>query len=48
MQKDDTLITASSVTPEPDEGCATTCYYAGWTWDHDHSPKQEVQETAEG
>ena len=36
MKKDDSLITAASVTPDPDQGCASTCYYVGWEWDHEH------------
>ena len=41
MEKDDSLITGASVTPEPDEGCVNTCYYVGWSWDHDHTPVLE-------
>jgi len=37
MEKDDSLITGSSETPEPDEGCFNTCYYVGYSWEHDHS-----------
>ena len=36
MEKDDSLITGQSVVPEPDAGCAETCYYVGWSWDHAH------------
>lgn len=45
LQKDDTLINAASVSPDPDQGCVTTCYYVGWEWDHAHAkptPKEEV------
>lgn len=44
MEKDDNLITATSLTPEPDEGCVSTCYYVGWDWDHAHAV--EVQQVA--
>lgn len=37
MEKDDNLITAASLAPEPDEGCVSTCYYVGWDWDHAHA-----------
>ncbi len=37
----DDLITASSLEPEPDPACVSTCYYVGWTWSHDHAPVAE-------
>ena len=36
--KKDALITASSLTPEPDAGCFSLCYYGGWDFDHTHTP----------
>jgi hypothetical protein len=41
MENDENLITGSSETPEPDEGCVSTCYYVGYTWDHDHPIEME-------
>lgn len=33
---DDSLITGASLVPEPDEGCFSTCYYVGYTYNHSH------------
>ena len=41
MEKDDSLITGQSVVPEPDAGCAETCYYVGWSWDHAHKAAEQ-------
>jgi hypothetical protein len=38
--KKDVLITASSITPQPDAGCASLCYYAGWEFEHTHKAAQ--------
>ncbi|HEU4387156.1 MAG TPA: hypothetical protein VFV34_05125 [Blastocatellia bacterium] len=47
MEKDDTLITAASITPQPDEACVSACYYVGWEFDHSHAKAAEAQPVAE-
>jgi hypothetical protein len=41
MERDDTLITAASVTPQSDDACVQACYYVGWTFDHAHAKAVE-------
>ncbi|HEY3382551.1 MAG TPA: hypothetical protein VGK32_12325 [Vicinamibacterales bacterium] len=42
MKKNEGLITASSIRPEPDPGCASLCYYAGWDFEHSHTKEAEA------
>jgi hypothetical protein len=46
MERDDTFITAASITPSTDEACASACYYVGWTFDHAHA-KAAVESPAD-
>jgi hypothetical protein len=48
MEKDDTLITAASITPSADGACVSACYYIGWEFDHSHAKAAQVEAPTSG